>query len=118
MANPVDVDRIMSERVIDEGILPTVHVKLLTRLKEELRDEMMGIVRKRVGLKDVEVWLLNKHSYFDAILARENIEPATKMYTLIKQIGDVVIHFVAEYRIACTNMRKGKGNIVLGAGNA
>jgi hypothetical protein len=106
MANQADIDRIMSERTMDEGTLPTAHLKLITRLKEELRGEMVGIVQRRVGLKDVEVWLRKKHSYYDAILARENVKPATKMYTLIKQIDDVVIHFVAEYRITSAYERR------------
>ena len=117
MANYLDIDRIMRERIMDEGTLPTAHVKLLTRLKEELRGEMVGIVQKRAGLKDVEAWLRGKSDYFYKILENETIEPATQLYKIIKQIADEAIHFVAEYRIAINYEKKGGGKICLIAGS-
>jgi hypothetical protein len=85
---------------MDAERLPTAHLKLVTRLKEELRSEMEGIVERRVDVKGVKAWLRAKGRYFYTILTREKIEPATNTYKIIKQIGDVPIHFVAAYRIA------------------
>ena len=98
MTGPVDVERIMKERITQRTNIPPQHSQLIHDLKMKTMDEMKEIIRENWDLQDVRIWLQKKTKDLNEILETKRIKPATPVYKTIKQIGDAAAHFVAEHR--------------------
>ena len=97
MIDNVDVDRIITERIMPKS-LPLPHSRLIHKLIAEATSEMKAIIRENRDMKYVKMWLMNKTADVYKMLEKETIEPATQAYIAIKQISDAAMHFVVEYR--------------------
>jgi hypothetical protein len=97
MIDNVDVDRIITERIMLKS-LPLPHSRLIHKLIAEATSEMKAIIRENRDMQYVKMWLKNKTVDLYEMLEKETIEPATLAYIAIKQISDAAMHFVAEYR--------------------
>jgi hypothetical protein len=97
MIDNVDVDRIITERIMLKSI-PLPHSRLIHKIIAEVTSEMKAIIRENRDMKFVKMWLKNMTIDIYEMLGKETIEPATQAYIAIKQISDAAMHFVAEYR--------------------
>ena len=98
MTGPLNVERIINERITQRTNIPPQYSQLIHTLKKETADEMKEIIRENRDLQDVRIWLKKKTKDLNRILETKRIKPATPAYKTIRQIEDAATHFVAEYR--------------------